>query len=259
MSTDKSAADDREDAAFRARLAPLASEVLPRAPGAEAAGRLRLISRTGGGAEVESSPPASPTEAARAPRERPDRRAIWIVALIVIGISGGAGAGWIYVRSSHEPGASARTEAGTRGTAPPSGQTLGDKPARDATPTTVTQPASIPVPPSPPGASPVGSPVGSPAGSQVMIGLLSRRADAALAGGDIIAARLLYERAAALGSAAAATAAGKTYDLDFLLSAGARGIGADPAAAAAWYRKAAALGDPEASARLARILARSRP
>jgi hypothetical protein len=255
MSNDKSAADDREDAAFRARLAPLASEVLPRAPGAEAAGRLRLIARTGGGSEVESSPAASPTEAARVSRDRPDRRAIWIVALIVIGISGGAGAGWIYVRSSHEPGASARTEAGTRGTVPPSGQTLGDKPARDATPTTVTQPASIPVPSSPPGASPVGSPVGS----DVMIGLLSRRADAALAGGDIIAARLLYERAAALGSAAAATAAGKTYDLDFLLRAGARGIGADPAAAAAWYRKAAALGDPEASARLSRIQARSRP
>ena len=39
-----------------------------------------------------------------------------------------------------------------------------------------------------------------------------------LALGDISAARLLYERAAALGSAKAATALGKTYDPAFLAS-----------------------------------------
>lgn len=86
-----------------------------------------------------------------------------------------------------------------------------------------------------------------------MVALLMQRGDAALAVGDIIAARLLFERAATMGSAAAAIVAGKTYDVDFLLRAGARGIRADPVVAAAWFRKAAALGDPEARERLARI------
>ena len=95
--------------------------------------------------------------------------------------------------------------------------------------------------------------------SQAMIGLLTQRGDAAVAMGDIIAARLLYERAAAMGSATAATSAGKTYDLDFLLRADTHGIRPDPAAAEAWYRKAAALGDPEARTLLDRLEAQSRP
>jgi TPR repeat protein len=92
-----------------------------------------------------------------------------------------------------------------------------------------------------------------------MIGLLTQRGDAAFAVGDIIAARLLYERAAAMGSAAAATAVGKTYDLDFLLRADTHGIQPDSAAAAAWYRKAAALGDPEARTLLGRFETQGRP
>jgi Sel1 repeat-containing protein len=92
-----------------------------------------------------------------------------------------------------------------------------------------------------------------------MVGLLLRRGDAALSEGDIAAARLLYERAADLGSAGAATSAGKTYDVDFLLRTGARGIQADQTAAAAWFRKAAALGDAEARERLARIVGQPRP
>jgi TPR repeat protein len=92
-----------------------------------------------------------------------------------------------------------------------------------------------------------------------MIGLLTQRGDAALAVGDIIAARLLYERAAAMGSATAATAAGKTYDLNFLLRADTHGIRPDPATAATWYRRAAALGDPQARILLGRLEAQSRP
>ncbi len=93
---------------------------------------------------------------------------------------------------------------------------------------------------------------------QAMIGLLTQRGDAALAVGDIIAARLLYERAATLGSANAATAAGKTYDIDFLVRADTHGIRPDPVAAAAWYRKAIALGDPAARTLLTRVEALSR-
>ena len=71
--------------------------------------------------------------------------------------------------------------------------------------------------------------------------------------GDISAARLLYQRASALGSARAATAIGKTFDPAFLTSIRASGVTADRAAAAAWYRKGAALGDQEGADRLARL------
>jgi TPR repeat protein len=83
--------------------------------------------------------------------------------------------------------------------------------------------------------------------------LLLSRGDAMLALGDISAARRLYERAAALGSARAATAVGKTYDPVFLASIRATGIAADRGAAAEWYRKGAALGDREGAAGLARL------
>ena len=83
--------------------------------------------------------------------------------------------------------------------------------------------------------------------------LLLSRADSMLALGDISAARRLYERAAALGNARAATAAGKTYDAAFLASIRAQGIVPDQAAASEWYRKAAALGDREAADRLTKL------
>ena len=51
----------------------------------------------------------------------------------------------------------------------------------------------------------------------------------------------------------AITATNKTYDVAFLLQAGARGIRADQATAAFWFRKAAALGDAEGRERLVRI------
>jgi TPR repeat protein len=70
--------------------------------------------------------------------------------------------------------------------------------------------------------------------------------------GDISAARLLYERAAAAGSGRAAVATGRTYDPAFLTAIGVQGMQADPAAAAAWYRRAAELGDPEGQEQLAR-------
>ena len=63
----------------------------------------------------------------------------------------------------------------------------------------------------------------------------------------------LYERAAALGSAKAATALGKTYDPAFLASIQVSGLAPNRAAAASWYRKGADLGDAEAADRLARL------
>jgi hypothetical protein len=86
-----------------------------------------------------------------------------------------------------------------------------------------------------------------------VVAALMRRGDAMLAVGDISAARLLYERAALAGNAAAATAFGRTHDPEVLARIGARGIRADPAAAANWYRRAVTLGDTEAAQRLQRL------
>jgi len=82
------------------------------------------------------------------------------------------------------------------------------------------------------------------------VALLLSRASEMLALGDLSAARLLYQRAATLGSAQAATALGRTYDPAYLATMKATGIQPDRAAAAAWYRKGVALGDPEAADRL---------
>ncbi len=84
-----------------------------------------------------------------------------------------------------------------------------------------------------------------------IVAALLSRGDDMLRLGDIGAARLLYERAAASGSSAAALAMGRTHDPRVLTQIGAEGIAPDPATAAAWYRRAAALGSREAGGLLA--------
>ena len=79
------------------------------------------------------------------------------------------------------------------------------------------------------------------------VAALLARGDALIAIGDVAAARLVYQRAATLSSARAATAVGKTYDHRFLQEVGAIGVVVDPEAAVAWYRKGAALGDEDAA------------
>src|SRR6266404_1572353 len=85
------------------------------------------------------------------------------------------------------------------------------------------------------------------------IAALIKRGDELLRIGDISAARLAYERAAAGSSAQAMTALGMTYDPSFLNRVNARGIRPDPAIAAELYRKAAALGDAAAAARISQL------
>ena len=84
-----------------------------------------------------------------------------------------------------------------------------------------------------------------------LIAVLMKRGTEALDLGDLAAARLLFQRAAEAGSAAAATALGKTYDPNFAVSGNAR----DLARAMEWYQKAVALGDPKA----ANLITRLRP
>jgi len=112
--------------------------------------------------------------------------------------------------------------------------------------------ATLHAPPMPPKQPPPAAPVAFSA-PHLDLGLLLSRGNAMLALGDISAARLLFERAAALGSAGAATALGNTYDAAFLASIQAKGIVADETAAIAWYRKAAALGDTGAVRQLNRL------
>jgi TPR repeat protein len=92
-----------------------------------------------------------------------------------------------------------------------------------------------------------------------LLPVLLQRGNAALATGDITAARLLFERAANAGSAEAALALGKTYDIRFLLETGAVGSAANKELAITWYRRAANLGDHQGLALLTRTELGSRP
>ncbi len=197
--------EDAEDAAFRARLAPLSAEVLPMA-----------VAQTKPVAEA-----------------LPPRRGRGGLALsVALGGSLLGGGALVYATW---PGAPAVSAGGAS--------------------TSIMSPVAVsPLNETAP-AAPNGAAIS--AEDRDMIALLMARGQTALAVNDIAAARMLFERAAGLGSAAAAGAAGKTHDIAYLLETGARGILGDPAAAAAWYRKAAALGDPEAKARLARLEGRA--
>jgi TPR repeat protein len=74
---------------------------------------------------------------------------------------------------------------------------------------------------------------------------------------DVMAARLLFERAAALApeNTSAAVAAGETYDPNVLKELGARVLTPAPDRAARWYEIAKALGDREADNRLRQLRA----
>lgn len=79
---------------------------------------------------------------------------------------------------------------------------------------------------------------------------LLQRGDALLQLGDVSAARLLYTRAAELGSGTAAMELAKTYDPTFLTNHDLRGVKPDPAEATRWYQKAADMGVTQAKERL---------
>lgn len=81
-----------------------------------------------------------------------------------------------------------------------------------------------------------------------------RMGDTAMVRGDVMRARALYERAAAVhqGSAAASIASGKTYDPNVLSQLGVNSAGlADSGKAREWYERARSLGDPAADALIA--------
>ncbi|MGY0570708.1 hypothetical protein ACTGJ9_006305 [Bradyrhizobium sp. RDM12] len=86
--------------------------------------------------------------------------------------------------------------------------------------------------------------------ADTLAGLMTR-AKSLLRIGDIVAARLLLERAANAQDATAALLLAQTYDPAVLGTRDTRSVNADAAAARDWYQRAAALGSSEAEQRLA--------
>jgi hypothetical protein len=109
--------------------------------------------------------------------------------------------------------------------------------------------AAIPPPiPAPAPAAPAGRTVRELDPDSVK--LLMQQGGQFVASGDLVAARLVYQRAAESGTAAAALALGATFDPTVLAKIGVRGMGSDIEKARGWYEKAKELGSPEAPRRL---------
>jgi len=85
------------------------------------------------------------------------------------------------------------------------------------------------------------------------IATLFKRGKAFMTDGDIVAARLLLQRAAGAGSAEAALALGASFDPLIIKQARAIGVQTDAALARLWYQKAAELGSDAASKQLANL------
>ena len=84
------------------------------------------------------------------------------------------------------------------------------------------------------------------------VAVLLTRGDSLFGTGDLVSARLFYERAAAAGSGEAALRLGESYDPHFLEKTHLRGHG-DVAAAIFWYERAYQLGVSEATILLSSI------
>ena len=113
--------------------------------------------------------------------------------------------------------------------------------------------AQVPIPaPAPVTAPPAPPQPARTLDADTLAGLMAR-AKSLLTVGDIVAARLLLERAANAEDATAAFLLAQTYDPAVLGTSDARRIAADATAARDWYRKAATLGSAEARQRLAQL------
>ena len=110
------------------------------------------------------------------------------------------------------------------------------------------QPKVVPVVAAPP---PQPSPaVAPPQPSPAVVTALLKRGDDMMSLDDIVSARLLFQRAAEMGSGSAAMKLAETYDPSFISNHHVIGLRPDQATAAVWYRRAVALGEPQAQARL---------
>jgi hypothetical protein len=99
---------------------------------------------------------------------------------------------------------------------------------------------AVPPPPTPTGA----------ALDEAELKNLVRTGDQLFSRGDVAAARVIYQKAAAMGSAQAALAMGTTYDQPRLWALGVFGMVGNKERARQWYQRADELGHPEAKARI---------
>ena len=94
------------------------------------------------------------------------------------------------------------------------------------------------------------SPDTTASGNVQDVGALTAQGKEFFAAGDLVAARILFTRAAKAGDAAAAIAMGATYDPVVLTEHGVRGVAADLDKARAWYERAKDMGSSEGPRRL---------
>jgi hypothetical protein len=85
------------------------------------------------------------------------------------------------------------------------------------------------------------------------IDVLVKQGQQFVAAGDFVTARLVFQRAAEAGNAAAALALGASYDPVVLSRLGVRGVDADVGKARSWYQKAKEFGAPDADRRLSTL------
>jgi len=85
------------------------------------------------------------------------------------------------------------------------------------------------------------------------IDILLKQGQQFVAAGDFVTARLVFQRAAEAGNAAAALALGATFDPIVLSRLGVRGVDADVGKARVWYQKAKEFGAPDADRRLSTL------
>jgi TPR repeat protein len=121
-------------------------------------------------------------------------------------------------------------------------------PAASATSVRAETPAAVPASPAPDQAVSAGQPVRTLDAESIK--LLMQQGEQFVASGDLVAARLVYRRAAESGNAAAALALGATFDPIVLAKIGVRGVGADVEKARSWYERAKEFGSPDAPRRL---------
>jgi len=139
------------------------------------------------------------------------------------------------------------TESAGSPASPPSSPAAAGAASAPAMPDTSAVPDAA-LPASPGSAESAASAQIDSATDEVTIALIAR-GDQFLTTGDIVSARLYYERAANAGNGHAALLMGETFDPAFLGRAGVRGVRGDADAAAAWYRRARDLGDRDAERR----------
>jgi hypothetical protein len=124
----------------------------------------------------------------------------------------------------------------------------GAAPAPAPTPVRAEMPAALPPGPAPDQPAPAARTVREL--DPVSVKLLMQQGEQFVASGDLVAARLVYRRAAESGNAAAALALGATFDPVVLAKIGVKGMGADIEKARSWYEKAKEFGSPDAPRRL---------